>query len=70
MILSEAVYYFAMRGFGFLDNFPVGGLGVIKALTYGDNKPSHKEVLGFAEKWSTYLDYATLCLWIRWEKLI
>lgn len=57
------VNYVAMRGLGMVDSFPSQDLGVIKALTKDENKPSQKEILQLAEKWRPYRSYATLCLW-------
>lgn len=57
------VNYVAMRGLGMVDSFPFKDLGVIKALTKDDIKPSPKQIVEMAEKWRPYRAYATLCLW-------
>lgn len=57
------VNYVAMRGMGMVDTFPAKDLGIIKALTVEDKKPTLKEILSIAEKWRPYRAYAALCLW-------
>ncbi|WP_432666475.1 AlkA N-terminal domain-containing protein [Wukongibacter baidiensis] len=57
------VNYVAMRGMGMVDSFPAKDLGVIKALTVGEKKPSQREIIEMAERWRPYRAYATLCLW-------
>lgn len=57
------VNYVAMRGMGMVDSFPAKDLGIIKALTVEDKKPTLKEILSRAEKWRPYRAYAALCLW-------
>lgn len=57
------INYVAMRGLGMVDSFPSKDLGVIKALTKDEKKPTQKEILLIGEKWRPYRAYATLCLW-------
>lgn len=55
--------YVGMRGLGMIDSFPAGDLGVIKGMTIGDTKPSHKEIIATSEQWRPFRAYAALCLW-------
>ncbi|WP_300669882.1 AlkA N-terminal domain-containing protein [Desulfoluna sp.] len=57
------VHYVAMRGLGMKDAFPATDLGVIKALTQGEKRPSTQEIITLAEPWRPYRSYATLALW-------
>ncbi len=57
------VNYVAMRGLGMIDSFPASDLGIIKALTTDDEKPSQKEISKMSNKWRPYRAYAALCLW-------
>jgi 3-methyladenine DNA glycosylase/8-oxoguanine DNA glycosylase len=62
------INYLAMRGLRIVDSFPAKDLGVIKALTFHDKKPSHKEIIEMSKKWQPFRAYASLCLW-KFESL-
>lgn len=62
------VNYVAMRGLGMMDSFPATDLGLIKALTRNETRPSKKQIMDMAEQWRPYRSYATLCLWNCGEK--
>ena len=53
----------AMRGLGMADCFPAADLGIIKALSPGDEMLKPKELMKMAEKWRPYRSYAAYCLW-------
>jgi AraC family transcriptional regulator of adaptative response / DNA-3-methyladenine glycosylase II len=53
------VQYLAMRALGWPDAFPHTDYGVKKAL--GNMEPGQMQA--FAQKWSPWRSYATLCLW-------
>lgn len=57
------VNYVAMRGLGIRDAFPATDLGVIKALTKGEKRPTKKEIQTMGDAWRPWRSYATLCLW-------
>lgn len=57
------VNYLAMRGLSDPDAFPSADLGIIKALTNKDIKPSNKEILTIAEQWRPWRAYAAIYLW-------
>ncbi|MGB1199449.1 MAG: DNA-3-methyladenine glycosylase 2 family protein [Thalassotalea sp.] len=57
------INYLAMRGLSDPNAFPSADLGVIKALTFNDKKPSNNEILALAEQWQPWRSYATLYLW-------
>ena len=57
------VNYLAMRGLSDPDAFPSADLGIIKALTIDEQKPSNKEILQLAEKWRPWRAYACIYLW-------
>lgn len=55
--------YVAMRAMGEPDAFPAGDLGVIKALSDGDKRPTVQQVRQRAEKWRPWRAYAAMLLW-------
>ncbi|QJB57104.1 DNA-3-methyladenine glycosylase 2 [Pseudodesulfovibrio sp. zrk46] len=55
--------YVGMRGLGMIDSFPASDLGVIKAMTQNDVKPTLKEIEKRSQMWRPYRAYAALCLW-------
>ncbi|MCP4689643.1 MAG: DNA-3-methyladenine glycosylase 2, partial [Desulfobacterales bacterium] len=55
--------YIAMRGLGEPDAFPAGDLGIVKALTEGDVRPTRAAILRRAESWRPWRAYAAICLW-------
>jgi len=57
------VNYLAMRGLSDPDAFPSADLGIIKALTTSDKKPSNKDILALSEKWRPWRAYAAIYLW-------
>ena len=57
------VNYLAMRGLSDPDAFPSADLGIIKALTINEQKPSNKEILQLAEQWRPWRAYACIYLW-------
>ena len=57
------VNYVAMRGLGMRDAFPASDLGIIKALSRGEEKAGVRDIMEMAEKWRPYRAYAALCLW-------
>jgi len=57
------VNYIAMRGLSDPDAFPSADLGIIKALTVKDEKPSNKAILAMAEHWRPWRAYAAIFLW-------
>jgi len=57
------VNYLAMRGLSDPDAFPSADLGIIKALTVNDNKPSNKEILALSKQWRPWRAYAAIYLW-------
>ncbi len=57
------VNYLAMRGLSDPDAFPSADLGIIKALTIDDKKPSNKEILQLGEQWRPWRSYAAIYLW-------
>lgn len=56
-------HYVAMRGLKQADAFPVGDLGLIKALAADQKKMRDRDMLARAEGWRPYRAYATLHLW-------
>jgi AraC family transcriptional regulator of adaptative response / DNA-3-methyladenine glycosylase II len=56
-------HYIAMRGLGEPDAFPAGDLGIIRALTRDDRKPTPRQVLEQAERWRPWRAYAATYLW-------
>ncbi|MFD2164801.1 AlkA N-terminal domain-containing protein [Thalassotalea euphylliae] len=58
------VNYLAMRGLSDPNAFPASDLGVIKALSVGDNRLSTKAIIARAEPWQPWRAYATLYLWL------
>ena len=59
------VNYIAMRGLSDPDAFPAADLGVIKALTEHDKKPTTKQIIERAKAWQPWRAYATLYLWLK-----
>ncbi len=57
------VNYLAMRGLSEPDAFPSADLGIIKALTVQDKKPTNKEILALSESWRPWRAYAAIYLW-------
>lgn len=57
------VNYLAMRGLSDPDAFPSADLGIIKALTIGDEKPSNKQIQALAESWRPWRAYSAIYLW-------
>ncbi|MDO6446638.1 AlkA N-terminal domain-containing protein [Colwellia sp. 1_MG-2023] len=57
------VNYLAMRGLSDPDAFPSADLGIIKALTVDEQKPTNKEILQLAENWRPWRAYACIYLW-------
>jgi len=57
------VNYLAMRGLSDPDAFPSADLGIIKALTVNDNKPTNKAILALSENWRPWRAYAAIYLW-------
>jgi len=57
------VNYLAMRGLSDPDAFPSADLGIIKALTVDEIKPSNKEILALSENWRPWRAYAAIYLW-------
>jgi AraC family transcriptional regulator of adaptative response / DNA-3-methyladenine glycosylase II len=57
------VNYIAMRGLSDPDAFPSADLGIIKALTLKNEKPSNKAILAMAEQWRPWRAYAAIYLW-------
>lgn len=57
------VNYLAMRGLSDPDAFPSADLGIIKALSTEETKPSNKEILQLAEQWRPWRAYAAIYLW-------
>lgn len=57
------VNYLAMRGLSDPDAFPSADLGIIKALTVNDEKPTNKEILALSEQWRPWRAYAAIYLW-------
>lgn len=57
------VNYLAMRGLSDPDAFPSADLGIIKALTTNEQKPSNKEILALSEQWRPWRAYAAIYLW-------
>ncbi len=55
--------YIAMRGLGEPDAFPAGDLGIVKALTTGDARPTRARILERAEAWRPWRAYAAIYLW-------
>ena len=55
--------YTAMRGLGEADAFPASDLGIIKALQWGDKRPTPKQILKRAENWWPWRAYAAIYLW-------
>ncbi len=55
--------YIAMRALGEPDAFPIGDLGLIKALTINGKRPSSPEILLKAEAWRPFRAYAVMHLW-------
>ncbi|REL25926.1 DNA-3-methyladenine glycosylase 2 family protein [Thalassotalea euphylliae] len=64
------VNYLAMRGLSDPNAFPASDLGVIKALSVEDKKPSVKQILARADKWQPWRAYATLYLWLSLQEKI
>ena len=64
--LYVAQAYAAAReaaGLGESDAFPVGDIGIARALAENGLRPSHKAVLARAEAWRPWRAYAVLHLW-------
>ena len=59
------VQYIAMRALGDPDAFPAAGLGIIKALKQGDERPTPKQILKRAEYCRPWRAYAAIYLWHR-----
>ncbi|GHF84950.1 DNA-3-methyladenine glycosylase 2 family protein [Thalassotalea marina] len=57
------VNYIAMRGLSDPDAFPSADLGIIKALSDNQQKPSNKQILATAENWRPWRAYAAMYLW-------
>ncbi|OKY25656.1 hypothetical protein BI291_15480 [Thalassotalea sp. PP2-459] len=57
------VNYIAMRGLSDPDAFPSADLGIVKALTHQQQKPSNKAILAIAESWRPWRAYAAIYLW-------
>ncbi|WP_286234925.1 DNA-3-methyladenine glycosylase 2 family protein [Thalassotalea sediminis] len=57
------VNYIAMRGLSDPDAFPSADLGIIKALTDDQKKPTNKTILALAESWRPWRAYAAIYLW-------
>ena len=57
------VNYLAMRGLSDPDAFPSADLGIIKALTVNDEKPTNKDILALSEQWRPWRAYAAIYLW-------
>lgn len=57
------VNYIGMRGLSDPDAFPSADLGIIKALTVGEQKPKNKDILTLAESWRPWRAYAAIYLW-------
>jgi AraC family transcriptional regulator, regulatory protein of adaptative response / DNA-3-methyladenine glycosylase II len=55
--------YIALRAFGEPDGFPVGDLGVRRALATGNGMPSTQAVARIAEAWRPWRAYAVIHLW-------
>ncbi len=55
--------YIAMRGLGEPDAFPAGDLGIVKALTTDDVRPTRSRILQRAESWRPWRAYAAIYLW-------
>ena len=58
------VNYIAMRGLSDPNAFPAADLGIIKALTEQDKKPTTKQIIERASAWQPWRAYATLYLWL------
>jgi len=58
------VNYIAMRGLSDPNAFPASDLGIIKALTKEDKKPTTKQIIERASAWQPWRAYATLYLWL------
>lgn len=57
------INYIAMRGLSDPDAFPSADLGIIKALTIDNEKPSNKAILALSEQWRPWRAYAAIYLW-------
>ncbi|MCF8482995.1 MAG: helix-turn-helix domain-containing protein [Rhodospirillum sp.] len=61
-------HYIALRAFRDPDAFPVGDLGLLRALegqgSWGPGRPSPKQLAAVAETWRPWRAYAALYLWI------
>ncbi len=55
--------YIAMRAMGEPDAFPAGDLGIIKALSRSDKRPTVEQIRQRAEKWRPWRAYAAMLLW-------
>ncbi|MEM7018449.1 MAG: 3-methyladenine DNA glycosylase 2, partial [Pseudomonadota bacterium] len=55
--------YIAMRALGAPDAFPAADLGIIKALTTDEHKPTPRELTARAEDWRPWRAYAVMYLW-------
>ncbi len=58
-----SAHVIAMRVLREPDAFPAADLGIIRALSEDEKKPSPREVLARSEKWSPWRAYAALYLW-------
>lgn len=56
-------HYIAMRALAQSDAFPVGDIGVLRAVAEGGVRPSPKVLLARAEAWRPFRAYAVLHLW-------
>jgi AraC family transcriptional regulator of adaptative response / DNA-3-methyladenine glycosylase II len=55
--------YIAMRALAESDAFPVGDIGLLRAMAEGGVRPSPKALLARAEAWRPWRSYAVLHLW-------
>ena len=55
--------YIAMRGLGEADAFPIGDLGLVRALEARGEAVSDKDIARRAEAWRPWRAYATMHLW-------
>ncbi len=55
--------YIAMRGLGEADAFPIGDLGLVRALEARGEAVGDSDITGRAEAWRPWRAYATMHLW-------
>jgi AraC family transcriptional regulator of adaptative response / DNA-3-methyladenine glycosylase II len=57
--------YIAMRALGESDAFPASDLGILRALSTADGRPSPVQSLAAANAWRPWRAYAAMRLWIQ-----